>query len=127
MTSSEKIQAAGDKNPCQKLFNALYMDEYYKAIEELRDLCHKNFQEMYQNALKQSCYKHLVGKYCRAEFKRVNFVYCRTMCYLIEVCFWGYPMEEAEWEDAGLVNIHSQAPVEDKFRLYEYELVDYIK
>lgn len=126
MTSSEKIQAAGDKNPCEKLYSALYMDEYYDALRKLRDFCEDSFQEMYQNALEQSCYKHLVGKYCRVEFLKVNPV-SHSTCSLIEIHFLGYPVEEAEWEDAGLVNIHSQAPVEDKFRLYEYELVDYIK
>ena len=35
--------------------------------------------------------------------------------------------EDAEWEENGLVNIYDKGPVKDTFRMYEYELVDYIK
>ena len=126
MDSREKIIQAGDKNPCVALFNAMYKDEYADAWLRLNKLCDSIFQEAYQNALKEPCNAHLRDKYCRAEFLNA-FAWYSTPCHIIEFRFKGYPIEEVEWEDSGLMNIYTKRPAIDTFRMYEYELVDYIK
>ena len=126
MDSREKIMQAGDKNPCQAMISALFNDEYADAWFQLNKLCESIFQEAYQNALKEQCYEHLREKYCRVEFLNA-FAWYSTPCHIIEFRFKGYPAEEAEWEENGLDNIYSRGPVTDTFKMYEYELVDYIK
>lgn len=126
MDSREKIMQAGDKNPCQTMFCSLFTNEWQDAWFQLNKLCDSIFQETYQNALKEPCYAHLRSKYCRVEFLNA-FAWFSGPCHIIEFRFNGYPAEDAEWEENGLVNIYDKGPVKDTFRMYEYELVDYIK
>lgn len=125
MDSWEKIKEAGDKNPCSGFYKAMFMHELYDAHIKLNRFCQDIFQTAYQNALKNSCYEHLRNKYCRVEFVRAE-AYSSHPCMIIEFHFKGYLKEEAEFEDAGLENLNGSVPVNDKFRMYEYELVDYI-
>lgn len=117
---------AGDKNPCRWGIGALTLDELADAYVRQNKFYRSIFQEAYQNALKEPCYKHLHNKYCRVEFIRAD-TYTGAQCMIIEFHFNGYPAEDAEWEENGLVNIYDKGPVKDTFRMYEYELVDYIK
>ena len=123
----EKIRRAGDKNPCRAMLNALYTYEYRDAWLHLNRVCKNIFQDAYENAVKCDVYKHFAEKYCRTEFVRANAFFSEGTCHIIEFSFLGYLKEDAEFEENGLENLNRRPPVEEKFRIYEYEFVDYLK
>ena len=122
MDSWEKIKSAGDKNPCMQMFNAMYMDEFWSAHDKLNAVCSSIFEEAYKNAIKNDCYKHMAEKYIKVEFSHALAWYS-SPCHIIEFHFKG----TMKSEDYCVDEVMSQYPVDDSFRMYEYEFVDYLK
>ena len=115
MDSLEKIQKAGNKNPCMGLRAALFMHELDPYIKQLNTICNDKFEQLYYVFFKE-----------KDKFSKKEFIYARPIeshpCYIIEVHFNGWLSGDGTEE----VEVGRDVPIESSFRLYEYEFVDYL-
>ena len=115
MDSWEKIQKAGDKNPCMRLRTALFMHELGPLFKKLNTICNDNFEQLYNVFFKE-----------KDKFSKKEFIYARPIesspCYIIEVHFNGWLSGDGTEE----VEVGRDVPIKSSFRLYEYEFVDYL-
>lgn len=114
MDSREKIFAKSDINPVSKMRCAIFMDQWGKAFGELQVVCNKIFPKVYHN-----------DKYKKVKFK-IAYVIDSSPCDIIEFHYLGYLRDQDDYNCEEVAMGHD-IPIEDKFRMYEYEFVDYLE
>ena len=92
---------------------ALFIDEWGRGFNDLQIICNKIFPEVCHN-----------DKYKKTKFK-IAYVIDSSPCDIIEFHYYGYlkDMNDYNCEE---IAIGYDVPIEDKFRMYEYEFVDFL-